>query len=80
MTSACLLTASLDYFHIRLHIRMERLYHQVLDPRTVSPYLWTLMAGLVLRRFDHWLLNHKPHRTASVYTTFELLLEPMVWI
>lgn len=68
----------LDYVRLRLHLCLERLCHQVLHHRLVSPHLWHVLVGLVVRIPDHGIPYHQSHRAPTLLQASELLLEPMV--
>jgi hypothetical protein len=56
-----------DNVCVRLHLRVERVHHQVLHPRAVSPHLWAVVARVVLRRADDGLSRYQPRRAAAVH-------------
>jgi hypothetical protein len=67
-----------DHFCVCLHLRLECVHYQVLNPGIVSTYLRTFLAWILLRRPYDGLSSDKPHRSSVVHATTIVLLESVV--
>lgn len=72
-----LLKLSIDDVCVRVHLRVDRVHHQILNPRSLPPHFWHDMDGLVLRGADRKLSDHQPHRSTAIHEASRLLLEPV---